>query len=183
MLCNICVMVQWALRAPPPPPGSELQFIELISVADPFHFDMDSDPALNPRKYQLLFYFFFYKNFISPKYVLLCCLWGKYLCHSKQSFKRFEKNVWYSNDFGWFMWKFSMILADFLPPGSDWPKLNGSKRIRNTGTNDSGKCLNGMCACGNQWIGLRGYCEQPWFLKENETQHRKTMQICLKLKC
>ena len=58
----------------------------------------------------------------------------KYECNS------FEKHVWYSNDFGWFLWKFSMILADFLLPGSGsvywsgsgsgWPKWNGSKRIR-----------------------------------------------------
>ena len=39
-------------------------------------------------------------------------------------FISFEENVWYSYDFGWFLWQFSMILADFKLPGSGsgWPK-------------------------------------------------------------
>ena len=63
---------------------------------------------------------------------------------SKHKFISFEKNVWYFNDFGWFLCKFSMILADFwlifgypdpfhwsgTGSGSGWPKWNGSKRIR-----------------------------------------------------
>ena len=48
--------------------------------------------------------------------------------HKSNSFEK--KNVWYSNDFCWFLLKFSIILADFLLPGSGWPKWNGSKRIR-----------------------------------------------------
>ena len=47
---------------------------------------------------------------------------------------RFEKkNVWYSNDFCWFLLKFSMILADFLLPGSGSVSLN---RIRLTNETD-----------------------------------------------
>ena len=40
----------------------------------------------------------------------------------KHKFNIFEeqKNVWYSYGFGWFLWKFSMIMADFLLPGSGW---------------------------------------------------------------
>ena len=35
-----------------------------------------------------------------------------------------------------FLWKFSMIQADFLLPGSvSWPDRNGSKRIRITEIN------------------------------------------------
>ena len=59
------------------------------SVSDTFHFDMDPDPT---GKYQLLFYFFFYKKCISQKYDLFCYLWGKYLV-SKHKFDNFEKNV------------------------------------------------------------------------------------------
>ena len=41
-----------------------------------------------------------------------------YVCkHKFNSFE--EKNVWYSYDFGWFLWKFSMILVIFLLPGSE----------------------------------------------------------------
>ena len=32
----------------------------------------------------------------------------------KQKFNIIEKNVWYSYDFASFLWKFSMILADFF---------------------------------------------------------------------
>ena len=74
----------------------------------------ESDP-----EYQLLFYLFFLKKIcISPKYDLLCYLWGKIFMSVNISFIVLKKNVWYSNDFGWFMWKFSIILADFLLPES-----------------------------------------------------------------
>ena len=36
-----------------------------------------SESDLKSRKYQLFFYFFFYKEYISPKYDLFCYLWGK----------------------------------------------------------------------------------------------------------
>ena len=45
-------------------------------------------------------------------------IYGVNIYVSKHKFNSFEKNVWYSYDFGWFSWKFSMILADFLLPGS-----------------------------------------------------------------
>ena len=90
-----------------------------------------SKSDLKSGKYQLFFYFFFDKKYISPKYGLFCYLYGKYLC-SKHKFNSFEKDVWYSKYFGGFWWKFSMILVDLLLPGSGsgWPKWNGSKRIR-----------------------------------------------------
>ena len=64
-----------------------------------------SESDLKSRKYQLLLYFHSIKIYFSE---MFCYLWGKYFC-SKLKFKSFENNVWYSNDFGWFMWKFSLI--------------------------------------------------------------------------
>ena len=52
----------------------------VLRTAVPFHFKMNQDPfrkITDPD--QLLFYFFTYKKYISPKYDLLCYLWGKYL--------------------------------------------------------------------------------------------------------
>ena len=46
-------------------------------------------------------------------------IYGSNIYVSKLKFNSFEKNVWYSNDFGGFWWKFSMILADFCYPDPD----------------------------------------------------------------
>ena len=62
-------------------------------------------------------------------------LWGMYLCPLNISLIFMKKNAWYFYDFGLFLLKFSMVLADFLLPGSvswngsrsSWPKWNGSE--------------------------------------------------------
>ena len=54
-------------------------------------------------------------------------IYGVNIYVSKHKFNSFEKNVWYSYDFRWFSWKFSMILADFLLPG---PGSVSLERIR-----------------------------------------------------
>ena len=86
---------------------------------------------LKSRKYQLLFYFFFYKN-IFFRNMICFVIYGVNIYVSKHNLIVLKKIVWYSNDFFWFLLKFSMIFADFLLPsfGSVWPKWNWSKRIR-----------------------------------------------------
>ena len=54
-------------------------------------------------------------------------IYGVNIYVSKHKFNSFLKNVWYSNGFGGFLWKFFMILADFLLHGSWSVSL---KRIR-----------------------------------------------------
>ena len=83
----------------------------LTSVADPFYFAMD------PRKYQLFFLFFFLLEiYFSNKWSVLL-LWGKYLC-PYIILMFLKKNVWYSYDFGWFcgmFWLFWLIFC-YLDP-------------------------------------------------------------------
>ena len=45
-------------------------------------------------------------------------IYGVNIYVSKHNFNSFEKNVWYSNYFCWFLVVISMMLADFLLPGS-----------------------------------------------------------------
>ena len=70
--------------------------------------------------------FFSIKN-IFLRNMICFVIYGVYIYVSKHKFSSFEKNVWYSNDFLWFLLKFSMILTDFLLPGSGSVSL---KRIR-----------------------------------------------------
>ena len=63
-------------------------------------------------------------------------IYGVNMYVSKHKFNSFEKNVWYSNDLGWFFVEIFHDLAWFFfypDPfhwsGSGWPKWNGSKRI------------------------------------------------------
>ena len=91
-----------------------LFFLYICSVADPFHVDMDPgpDPAPNPtlnREKKT----FFYLKCISPKNYLLCYL-GVNIYIRKHKLNIFG----YSMILVEFLWKFSMILADFLLPGS-----------------------------------------------------------------
>ena len=84
------------------------------------------------RKYQLFFLLFFLlKIYFSKKIsVLLYIFYGVNI-----SLFIFEKNWCYSFGFVWCLWKFSMILADFLLPrsvsvwwnrsGSSWTKWSG----------------------------------------------------------
>ena len=55
-------------------------------VSDPFHFDIDPQPAPNPTRENMNFCFTFFstKKYISPKYDLFCYLWDK------QKFNSFE---------------------------------------------------------------------------------------------
>ena len=76
-----------------------------------------SKSDLKSGKYQLWFYFFLYKNIVLRNMICLV-ICGVNIWVSKHKFNSFEKNVWYSYDFRWFSWKFSMILAEFLLPGS-----------------------------------------------------------------
>ena len=71
--------------------------------------------------------FFFSIKIIILRNMICFVIYGVNIYVSKHKFNRNEKNVWYSYDFRWFSWKFSMILADFLLPGSESVSL---KRIR-----------------------------------------------------
>ena len=85
-----------------------------------------SKSDLKSEKYQLMFYFFFYKKNIFLRNMICFVIYGVSIYVSKHKLNSFEKNLWYY-DFRWFSWKFSMILADFLLPGSGSVSL---KRIR-----------------------------------------------------
>ena len=88
-----------------------------------------SKSDIKSRKYKLLLYFFFYKKNIFLRNMICFVIYGVNIYVSKHKFNSSEKNVWYSNDFGWFLWKFSMILADFLLSGSVSLKRIRMKRI------------------------------------------------------
>ena len=96
------------------------------------------------RKYQLWKKIVFCLKYISPKNDLFCYLLGKYLCLlNKKSI--FSKNVWYSCDFGGFLRKFSMILANFSATRIRFGKrIREMKRIRIRNTAKK-MCL---CLCG-----------------------------------
>ena len=85
---------------------------------------IDSESDLKSRKYQLLFYIFSLKKYISSKNGLFCYFWGKYLCPLNISFIFLKKCMVLGEIVHDFCW--------FLLPGSGfgWPKWNGSKRIR-----------------------------------------------------
>ena len=69
-----------------------------------------SKSNLKSGKYQLLFNFFFYKKNIFLRNKICFVIFGVNIYVSKHKFNSYEKrNVWYSNDLGWFLWKFSMI--------------------------------------------------------------------------
>ena len=96
----------------------------IISVSDPFHFDMD--PEVEKRGKRGNFHctrgkkYHFGRGGKGKNFNYLDNI------HPWKLFNNFEKKIWYSYGFGCFLWKFSMILADFLLPGTDWPKWNGS---------------------------------------------------------
>ena len=99
--------------------------------SDPFReiMDPDPDPRIRPKIGKIstfVLLFFVYKKYISWN-IICFFIYGVNLYVSKHEYNSFEKNVWYYNDFGWFLWKVSMILADFLLPGSGSVSL---KRIR-----------------------------------------------------
>ena len=89
-----------------------------------------SKSDLKSGKYQLLFDFFYYKKYISPKYDLFCYLWGKYLSvNIKIVLKKCMIFLW----FRWFSWKFSMIFIEADPDPADQnetdPNWSGSATL------------------------------------------------------
>ena len=98
-----------------------------------------SKSDLKSEKYQLLFYFFFYKN-IFLRYMICFVINGVNIYVSKHNLIVLKKMYDILMIFADFCWNFPWYWLIFCYPdpdpfhwsgsGSGWPKLNGSIRIR-----------------------------------------------------